>query len=196
MVRRRSGTELRNRRQNRKPDAAGRRPDSEFLQASAQVLSRRPNVYFFVAGIDHSQGNRNRLALERLIGELKLTEHVRLVGWLEDLAQLYCALDVFVSASYTESFGLAIVEAMASSAPIVVTETEGAREIIQAGETGLLVPIGEVDKLAEAVLQLLENKDRRVSLGVAAQQSVARRFSVERMIDETEEIYQAETNKI
>ena len=118
------------------------------------------------------------------------------MGWLEDLAQLYCALDVFVSASHTESFGLAIAEAMASGAAIAATETEGAKEIIQAGETGLLVPLRDIDKLAEAVLELLENKDSRVLLGRAAQQSVTTQFSVERMIDETEEIYRAEIDKI
>ena len=169
---------------------------AEFLQAAAQVLEQQPNAYFFIAGIDHSQGNKNRTALEHLIEELNLTERVRLVGWLENLAQLYCALDVFVSASHTESFGLAIAEAMAGGAAVVATETAGAREIIQSGETGLLVPVRDVDKLAEAVLKLLNDKDRRVRLGRAAQQSVIMRFSVERMIDETEEIYRAEIEKI
>jgi len=169
---------------------------AEFLQAAAQVLTQHPNAYFFIAGIDHSQENKNHTALEHLIEESNLTERVRLVGWLEDLAQLYCALDVFVSASHTESFGLAIAEAMASGAAIVATETEGAKEIIQPGETGLLVPVKDVDKLSGAVLALLDNKDRRVRLGRAAQQSVAKQFSVERMIDETEEIYRAEIEKI
>ena len=92
---------------------------AEFLQAAAQVVTQYPNAYFFIAGIDHSPENKNRKALERLIEELNLTDRVRLVGWLEDLAKLYCALDVFVSASHTESFGLAIAEAMASSAAVV-----------------------------------------------------------------------------
>lgn len=169
---------------------------AEFLQAAAQVLKQHPNAYFFIAGIDHSLGNKNRIALEHLIEELNLTERVRLAGWLEDLAQLYCALDVFVSASHTESFGLAIAEAMASGAAIVATETEGAKEIIQPEETGLLVPVRDVEKLAEALLKLLDNKDSRVLLGRAAQQSVATQFSVERMIDETEKIYESEIEKL
>jgi glycosyltransferase involved in cell wall biosynthesis len=169
---------------------------AEFLQAAVQVLKQQPNAYFLIAGIDHSKGNKNRTVLEHLTEDLNLTERVRLVGWLEDLAQLYCALDVFVSASHTESFGLAIAEAMASGAAVVATETEGAKEIIQPGETGLLVPIRDVDKLAEAVLELLDNKDRRIRLGRAAQQSVGAQFAIERMIDETEEIYRAEIEKI
>jgi glycosyltransferase involved in cell wall biosynthesis len=163
----------------------------EFLRAAAQVVKQLPNTWFVVAGIDHSRGNKHRLRLEQLIEELNLRERVRLIGWQEDLAQLYCALDVFASASHTESFGLALAEAMASSTAVVATETEGARELIKPGETGLLVPIGDVDKLAEAILLFLKDKDERTRLASAAQQAALVNFSVERMIAETEEIYQA-----
>lgn len=164
----------------------------EFLRAAAEVRKQFPNSHFIIAGTDSSRGNKNRAFLERLIRELKLTEHVRLVGWVEDLAQLYCALDVFVSASHTESFGLVITEAMASGASVVATETEGAREIIQAGETGLLVPVGDVVALAAAIVELLGDEDKRARLGTTAQQAAVAQFSVERMIEETEEIYRAE----
>ncbi len=167
----------------------------EFLRAAAEVRKLFPNSHFIIAGTDSSRGNKNRAFLERLIKELELTEHVRLVGWVEDLAQLYCALDVFVSASHTESFGLAITEAMASGTSVVATETEGAREIVQSGETGLLVPVGDVVALAAAILDLLGDEDKRVRLGTVAQQAVAAQFSVERMIEETEEIYRAEIER-
>lgn len=164
----------------------------DFLRAAVQVLKQQPAGYFIIAGIDHSQGNEHRTHIEQLIKELNLSERVRLVGWMEDLAQLYCALDVFVSASHTESFGLALAEAMASGTAVVATETEGARELIQSGETGLLVPIGNVDELAKSILALLADMNETVRLGTAAQQSASTRFSVERMIAETEEIYRAE----
>ncbi len=167
----------------------------EFLHAAAQILQQHPNTYFVIAGIDHSRGKENRARLERLIEELQLAERVRLVGWLEDLAQLYCALDVFVSASHTESFGLAIAEAMASHTAVVATETEGARELIDPGETGLLVPIGDVAKLAAAISRLLQDKEEKARLGTAAQQAALASFSVERMIAETEEIFRFETQK-
>ena len=163
----------------------------DFLRAAARLVNQYPNSYFVIAGIDNSRGNNNRGNLEQLIKQLNLTERVRLVGWLEDLAQLYCAMDVFVSASHTESFGLAIAEAMASGAAVAATETEGAREIIQPGETGVLVPIGDIERLAAAISRLLEEKDKKVRLGKAAQQAVSAQFSVERMIDETEEIYRS-----
>ena len=164
----------------------------EFLRAAVSILKQIPTAYFIIAGIDHSRGKEHRARIQRLIEELDLAERVRLVGWLEDLAQLYCALDVFVSSSHTESFGLALAEAMAAGTPVVATETEGARELIQSGETGLLVSIGDVDKLAEAVLKLLHDQEWRVRLGTEAQKDASERFNVERMIDETEEIYGAE----
>lgn len=163
----------------------------EFLKAAARVSSQQPNAYFIIAGMDHSRANNNRIEIEQQVQQLGLAHRVKLVSWLDDIAQLYCALDVFVSSSRTESFGLAIAEAMASSTAVVATETEGAREIIQAGETGVLIPIGDVANLATALMELLKDKDRRIQMGEAAQRAVATRFGVERMIDETEEIYRA-----
>jgi glycosyltransferase involved in cell wall biosynthesis len=162
----------------------------DFLRAAAQISKQIPGCNFVIAGIDHSPDGRNEAQIERLIDELNLREQVRRVSWLDDLAQLYCALDVFVSASHTESFGLVIVEAMASQTAVVATATEGALEIIRAGETGLLTPIGNPNELAAEIQLLLKDKTTRLRLAKAAQQDVAEKFSVERMVEETEKIYQ------
>ncbi len=163
----------------------------EFLGAAAQISKPIAGCNFIIAGIDHSPDGRNEAQIERLIDELNLRKQVRRVKWLDDLAQLYCALDVFVSASHTESFGLAIVEAMASGTAVVATETEGAREIIRPGETGLLTSIGNPNELAAAIQSLLSDEAARLRLAEAAQKDVAARFTVERMVDETEKIYRA-----
>jgi glycosyltransferase involved in cell wall biosynthesis len=163
----------------------------QFLRAAAQVLRSCPHAFFIVAGIDHSAGKKYQARLEELLDELQLRERVRLVGWVEDLAQLYCALDVFVSASHTESFGLVLAEAMASGTAVVATETPGACELITADETGLIIPIGNVESLTAATLRLLHDAGLRARLGLAAQQEAAGRFGVERMIDETEAVYRA-----
>ena len=165
----------------------------EFVLAAVQVVRQFPKTYFIIGGVDHSADRKHQARLEQLIKEHDLTKHVRLVGWLEDLPQLYSALDVFVSASHTESFGLAIAEAMASGAAVIATETEGASELIKSGQTGLLIPIEDVDALASNIVRLLANEAERIRLGQAAQQTAAANFSLERMIDETEKIYEAET---
>lgn len=160
----------------------------EFLKAAAGLCAAFPDLYFIVAGIDHSPRQENLRLIEETISELQLDSRVRLKDWIDDLPQLYCALDVFVSASHTESFGLAIAEAMASATAIVATRTAGAQEIISEGETGLFVEIGHVEQLRAAIASLLSDDELRTRLGRAASQDV-RRFSLSRMIDETERIY-------
>ncbi|MEP6718295.1 MAG: glycosyltransferase family 4 protein [bacterium] len=163
----------------------------EFLHAAARISTQIPACNFVIAGIDHSPDGKNEAQIDRLIDELNLRQRVRRVNWLDNLAQLYCALDVFVSASHTESFGLAIVEAMASRTAVVATETEGAREIIRPGETGLLTAIHSPNELAAAIQSLLTDEATRLRLAKAGQRDVAERFDVKRMVKETEEIYRA-----
>lgn len=163
----------------------------DFLRAAATVLRTQPNAFFIVAGMDHSAGQQHKSRLERLLNELDIGRRVRLVSWVDELAQLYCALDVFVSASHTESFGLAIAEAMASGTAVVATETGGARELIKPDETGLVLPIGNVDRLAQVILRLLRDTELRARLGQAAQVDAGVRFGIKRMIEETEAIYEA-----
>ncbi|HYE64008.1 MAG TPA: glycosyltransferase family 4 protein, partial [Pyrinomonadaceae bacterium] len=111
----------------------------EFLRAAALIARRFNDVDFVIAGEDRSRTGVYRAALERVINESGLDGRVHLLGWLEEVAPLLSSLDLFVSASRTESFGLSIVEAMASGAPVIATATEGAREIIGSERLGLLV---------------------------------------------------------
>ena len=162
---------------------------AEFLKAAVQVGQEFPHAYFIIAGTDNSAEHTNSAALQELISRLKFADRVRVLPWLDDIAQLYCALDLFVSASHTESFGLAIAEAMASGTAVVATGTAGAREIIRDGETGLIVPIGDADELADTLIDVLGRPDRRTRLGKAAQLDINARFDIEPMIDATEKIY-------
>jgi glycosyltransferase involved in cell wall biosynthesis len=134
------------------------------------------------------------LALERLIDELGLTNRVALTGWLDEVAPLLSALDVYVSASQTESFGLTIIEAMAAGLAVVATATAGAREIIDNESTGILVAIGDYQALAASVLRLLANKDERERMGALARAQARARFSLEHMVEATEKVYFEEQN--
>ncbi len=78
---------------------------------------------------------------------------------------------------------------MASGVPVVATMTAGAREIIDADKTGLLVPIGDAEALAEAMCELLDDPKRRERLAANARQMVSERFSLDRMITKTEQVY-------
>ena len=160
-----------------------------FLRAAARLATLFRRAYFIVAGVDASITQANRTKLKALVRKLNLTDRVRLIGWMDDITSLLFALDVFVSASVTESFGLAIAEAMSCGIAVVATKTEGALEIISDGETGLLVPLGDVDALVESIGALLKNDERRQRIGRLASEDVRARFSLDRMVDETERIY-------
>jgi Glycosyltransferase len=130
-------------------------------------------------------------SLIELIKHLKLEDRVHLLGWLDDAEKLLCALDVFVSASETESFGLSIVEAMASGTAVVATRTEGAQEVLEDQVTGVLIDIGNVDELAEAIVGLLKDPDRRRSISERSQGVAQSRFTLNRMVDDIEKVYES-----
>jgi glycosyltransferase involved in cell wall biosynthesis len=161
----------------------------DFLRAASLIARERTDAHFIIVGADSTSTGEHRASLERLIAELNLTDRVHLTGWLDDVAPLLAALDAYVSASHTESFGLAIVEAMALGLPIVATATEGAQEIINSDDAGVLVPVSDVEAMASALLRLLEDANARKRTGTLARTTARTRFSLERMVDETEKAY-------
>jgi L-malate glycosyltransferase len=162
----------------------------DFLRAAAVVNLQHPNVKFLIAGVDSSKSGAYEAALLALIKELNLSELVRIVGWAEDLPSFYAGLDVFVSASHSESFGLAIAEAMASAVPVVTTATAGAQEIIADSESAVLAPIENPAQLATAINSLIASGEERARLGRAGRERIATTFSLERMVDRTEVLYE------
>lgn len=161
----------------------------DFLHAAAQLGREFSAAYFIIAGVDVTPGQANLSDLKQLIQRLEMNERVRLLGRIPDITDLYRALDVFVSASHTESFGLAIAEAMAAGTAVVATKTDGAQEIVHEGETGLLVPIADVDALARSVGMLLRDEASRTNIGNRARDVVSERFRLEQMVEATEKIY-------
>src|SRR6185503_2648298 len=150
---------------------------------------RADDLEFVIAGIDNSAGGRNQQEIEALVKELGLTSRVRLLDSIVDVPNFLAGLDVFVSASRSEAFGLAIVEAMASGVPVVATRTAGAEEVIEHDQTGRLVPVRDVEGLAQAISELSSDKRQRQFLSVNARRMVTERFSLERMVRETEQLY-------
>lgn len=167
----------------------------QFVQAAALLTDKYPDAFFIVAGIDVTPGQTTRANLERLVRELKLETKIRFIGKMDNVAPLFCALDIFVSASHSESFGLVIAEAMATETPIVATETEGAKEILRNGETGLLVKVRDVPGLAAAMSKLLADEELRLRMGRKAGEEVRRRFPLDKMVNATEQVYQESVNQ-
>jgi len=163
----------------------------DFVRAAALVIQNCPEVEFVIAGEDKSQARENRIALERLIHEMGMNGNIKLIGWADDMPAFLATLDLFVSAARSEPFGLAIVEAMAAGVPVVATASEGAREIIDDNQTGRLIPIGDVASLARAIDELLKDGTECHRLAQNANAVVRERFSLERMVEAIEEVYES-----
>lgn len=161
----------------------------DFILA-AQIIAREfPEARFVIVGKDNSAKKDFRRELKRLVKIFRLEERFLWLDWAEDTAPLLAALDVFVSASHTESFGLAILEAMAMGGAIAATGTEGANEILQANVSGKIIPMKDPFRLAEAVSELLSDENLRETFGKNAQARARGKFGLEQMITETERIY-------
>jgi len=161
-----------------------------FLRAAAGVLSRvSAPVEFVIVGDEGQRGGGYREKLESLIDGLRLGGRVSLHARWEDTARVLPSLDVFVSPSRSEAFGLAMAEALATGVPVVATATDGAREIVEDGVNGTIVPIDDEDALASALAALLEDGGRRKAYAARAAESARRRFGLDRMVGETERVY-------
>ncbi len=161
----------------------------EFIRAATIVARSFADVDFVIAGEDPGLRKEFRAHLERLARELDIETRVHFTGWLDDVADFLPALDIFVSASRVEPFGLVMVEAMACGLPVVATATGGAREIVEDGVTGKLVSVGDAERMAEAILSLLREEDERRRMGALGKERARQHFSLERMVAETVALY-------
>jgi glycosyltransferase involved in cell wall biosynthesis len=162
----------------------------DFVRAASLLADEfMGRVEFIIVGNDSARSGVYGARLEKLVAELRLTESVRLIRRHDDVAPLIASLDVLVSASRSEAFGLVMVEAAACGVPVVATATEGAREVVKEGVTGSIVPIGDVPALASSVAMLLRDEGLRLALGSRAREVARKRFGLERMVAETERVY-------
>jgi glycosyltransferase involved in cell wall biosynthesis len=143
-----------------------------------------PDARFVIAG----EGEL-RPTLERQIKERGLEKHVFLLGFRPDILSIHKGFDIFVMSSVTEGLGTSLLDAMACGKPIVATRAGGMPEVVADGETGLLVPPRDDAALAAAMVTLLTDRAARERMGTAGQRRARERFSAERMVQDTLELY-------
>ena len=155
-----------------------------FLAAAVRVLRTLPETEFVVAG-----DGPDRAMLETLLQNFGLASKVRLVGRVSNMPTFYESLDVLVSSSRQEGLPVALLEAMASGLPIVATAVGEVPRLLQHRETGLLVSVQDVQALAESIEALLRDRKARTRYGLAARQSILKKFSAERMSNDYLRLY-------
>lgn len=128
--------------------------------------------------------------LQALIDELQLAGAVELCGVFEDVREILNASDVFVLSSDWEGMPNVVLEAMASGLPVVATAVDGSTELVATDQTGLLVPAGDIDALATSMQRLAESAEMREQFGKAGRQRTETEYSMERMVERYEELYE------
>jgi glycosyltransferase involved in cell wall biosynthesis len=134
-----------------------------------------------IGGSAHGFSPGYEQELKELIRELKLTDSITLVGQVADARPYIAAMDVLISASVNEPFGIVLAEGLAQGVPVVAVSDAGPREIVDQGVTGLLVPRPDAVLLAGAVAKLLDDEQRREEMAIAARRAAVDRFDVRGM---------------
>jgi glycosyltransferase involved in cell wall biosynthesis len=156
-----------------------------LLRAAQRVIREVPEALFIIAG----EGEL-REETERLAAELGLQDACLFTGRCASVPDLLAASDVCVLSSQAEGFSNSILEYMAAGRAVVATNVGGASEAIVEGETGYLVNAGDDAAMAERLLSLLRDPERRAEMGRAARRVVEQKFSCESRLSTTAALYQ------
>ena len=154
-----------------------------FLEVARAVADRVPRARFVVVGgsIYETHGHAGYPeTLRQKTAALGLSDRVRFLGIIDDIADLLAGLDVLVhTPTAPEPFGRVLAEAMAVGRPVVAARCGGIPEVVEDGVTGVLVPSADVGAFAAAVVRLLEDPPLRRRFGGAGRQRAEARFGVE-----------------
>jgi colanic acid/amylovoran biosynthesis glycosyltransferase len=163
------------------------------IQAVAKVRRNYPNIEYKIAGDGYLRND-----LQRLIEELEVFDNVKLLGWQnqEQIIKSLQETDILLAPSMTSQDGDregipgAILEALAQGLPVLSTRHSGIPEVIQDGESGLLVPEGDMDALAEKLEYLIEHSDLWPEMGRKGRKYVEEHYDIDKLNDRLVEIYQ------
>jgi glycosyltransferase involved in cell wall biosynthesis len=157
-----------------------------------QALARVPDTFLWLAG---KEADASHVAgLRALVRDLGLAERVAFLGDVRDVAALLSEVDVFVlptrNAGRMEGCPVALLEAMSSGRACVATDVPGSRDIVEPGQSGLLVSADDVEALADRIRVLAGDPGRRADLGAAARRRVLENYAIEREVAAHEALYE------
>ncbi|MFI0347428.1 MAG: glycosyltransferase [Chthoniobacterales bacterium] len=153
-----------------------------FLQGAKQSIDRGLYATFLLAGTGPEE-----VALRLYADELKISEHVKFLGQVNDRISLYRALDLFALTSLYEGLPMVLLEAMASGIPVLSTDLEGIRHALENGYYGTLIPSGDAEALADGFLN--HANERGKELAASARQHVEKNFSARKSVKQISELY-------
>jgi D-inositol-3-phosphate glycosyltransferase len=156
----------------------------EFLRSMPLVLKHCADVFYVIGGEETRGENGFRKHLVDVCNELGIESRVRFLPYIDNVPEFMAALDVFVMPSYSETFGLVLIEAMCMEKPIIATRSGGVPEIIDDGFDGLLVPPRDERALAKAIVRILKDAFLRDLLSKRAREEALKRFDTRHCVDQ------------
>jgi len=147
-----------------------------LMNAFEKLLRVRPDVVCLIAG-----DGPLRRDLESLAQKLRIHQNLRFLGWIDDIQPLHALIDVLVLPSQKEGIPRTVMEAMTASKPVVATTVSGTREIVIHQHTGLLVPYGDEQAMCDAILELIEDKEKANRYGRNGRERIEQEFD-ERLV--------------
>jgi glycosyltransferase involved in cell wall biosynthesis len=160
-----------------------------FLHAASLICAENSGVEFVIIGYDLNETGNSMNDMKLFAQGMNIADKIHFLGGRKDIADLISIFDVAVISSLSEGFSNVLLEYMASAKPVVATDVGGNREAVIHGETGLLVPPENCQKLAEAIRVFLDNRDIALRYGLAGRKRVENEFTLQRMIGEYENIF-------
>ena len=159
----------------------------EVLDAARRLRDRVPNLRFAVIGpLDLDK--RDAVSAADIEAAERLG-NVKFLGYRDDVDECYAAMDMYVLASHREGFPRSAMEAAATGVPVIATDIRGCRQVVAAGETGMLVPPRDARALAAAIEDLATRDRVRATMSLAAVVKARREFDQQRVIDITLDTY-------
>jgi glycosyltransferase involved in cell wall biosynthesis len=162
----------------------------EFLNAAHLLRSKLEGqaVFRLVGGLDL---DNPAFIPEQTILDLLVPDYIVWEGHRNDIQAVYQATDIACLPSYREGMPKSLIEAMAMSCPVITTLAPGCRECVDDGVNGYLVPVKNVDVLADRIFLLATNADLRSKMGVASRKKMVSEMSLTKVIDKTFALYEA-----
>jgi len=162
-----------------------------FLKAAEEILAKY-NCYFLAVG-----GGKQLDEYKQKIKNSPYRDRIIFAGYQKDIPSFINAMDICVLSSHHEGCPNVILEYMASGKPVVATDVGGVKELIQDGATGFLVPAHNAEVMADKIMSLISDEKLRKAMGQVGRRLVEDKFTVEKMVSNTEKILQDFTdNKI
>ncbi len=156
----------------------------DVVRVAARVMEKVPSRLVFVGD------GPDRPRAEERARNLGIGDRVVFLGKQESVAELLGVADLFLLPSESESFGLSALEAMASEVPVVGTRCGGLEEVVEDGASGRLLPVGAVDAMATAAIDILSTPDRHREMGRIARAVATERYSADRIVAMYEALYE------